>query len=342
MSARIQRYAARLAVALAFAVVAPSVSVAGPEVRGFRFTDITPRSFRVVWLADQEATATVRLFQAPACTNEIFTATITPHPTLGGDPALVSAAQAKGIMVVEVAGLAPDTEYCVSTVTVASLTSLSAAAPALPLRVTTEKLTTRGRASGPSVLAFTNDLVKLSITSTAPTAPTRGALVLLRASGASSSLAAWVGDSIDDDNDATSPTTFVYFDLNNLYDATTRESLDLLGDGSEDLSAIVLGSPEGYVEAIGHLLPADAGLAELLSPGTCRNTPLTVCRGRLGDSDNDGMVTLGDADAVQDHVVDLIPVLSCMVCADATADLATDMKDALAIGQTAVGLRILP
>ena len=342
MIGRIKRRVVYVLAAAAFLTVAPTCLAAGPNVRSFEFTDITPRSFRVVWLSDEGGTATVRLYQAPACVDEIFTATITPHPTLGADPALIQAAQDKGIMVVEVAGLQPETEYCIRGVTVSTLTSLSTEAPAVPLRVTTEKLTTRGRPSGPDIQAFSNDLVKLSISSSVPTTPTRGALVLLRASGASSPLAAWVGDTIDDDNDPSSPTTQVFFDLNNLYDAATRESLDLLGDGTEDLSAIVLGSPDGYVEAIGRIVPADAGLAEVVAPMSCRDAPMTVCTGLLGDSDNDGMVLLADAEAIQDHVVGLVSVLSCVVCSDITGDLAIDMKDALGVGQTAVGSRELP
>jgi hypothetical protein len=69
---------------------------------------------------------------------------------------------------------------------------------------------------------------------------------------------------------------------------------------------------------------------------------MTVCTGLLGDSDNDGMILLADADAIQDHVVGLISVLSCVVCSDITGDLAIDMKDALGVGQTAVGSRELP
>ena len=246
-------------------------------------------------------------------------------------------------MLVEAAGLDPDTEYCVQTVTTSMLTNLTATAPAEPLRVTTESLTTRGRDTGAELMAFENDLVKLAITSSTPGEPTHGALLLLQATGASSPLAAWVGDGIDDDGDPGTETVLALFDLNNLYDATTGESLDLLGDGTEDLAAIVLGSPEDYVEAIGRLVPVDSGQVEVVEPpATCRDAPTTDCDGKLGDSDGDGTVTVADADAVQDHVIGLVPILGCGVCADAVFDLARDMKDAPAIGQFASGLRELP
>ena len=325
------------------ATLASAGWAAGPDVRAFRVTDVTPRSFRVAWLSSEAATATVRLFQAPDCVNEIFTATLTPFPTRGGDPELVEAAQEKGVMLVEVANLEPDTEYCVETVTVSSLTALSVNAPAAPLRVFTERRTTRARdTGGPAPTAFQNDLVKLAVTRSTPGAPTLGALVLLQVSGASAPLTTWVGDAIDDDGDPATSTALALFDLNNLYDAAGGESLDLIGDGSEEISAIVLGGPEGYVEAIGRVVPADNGLAEVVVPTTCLDDPLSVCNGRLGDADNDGAPTLADADTIQDHVVGLIGVLPCTPCADVTTDLVIDMKDALATGQAANGLRELP
>ena len=325
----------RVLAALLALALAPLALAAPPEVRAFRATDVTPRSFRVVWLAGEGGTGTLRLFEAPDCINEIFSATLTPFPTRSGDPAIAAAAQDKGVLLVEASGLAPDTEYCVKTVTTSTLTGLATTAPSEPLRVTTEKLTTRGRDTGAELTAFENDLVKLSISHTIPSEPTTGALLVLQASGASSPLTAWVGDATGDDE-------LALFDLNNLYDAMTGESLDMLGDGSEDLAAIVLGGPEDYVEAIGRLLPADSGLTEVIEPAACRDQPTTACRGILGDSDDDGVVTSADADAVQDHVIGLVPILGCRVCADAVFDLARDMKDALAIGQSGGGLRELP
>jgi len=78
---------------LCFAAVAGSAAparAAAPAVRFFVVTDTTPRSFEVVWLSGEPATAGLRLFEAPDCLNEIFTATITPFPTVGGSGAIVS------------------------------------------------------------------------------------------------------------------------------------------------------------------------------------------------------------------------------------------------------------
>ncbi|HEU4401579.1 MAG TPA: hypothetical protein VFT43_05690 [Candidatus Polarisedimenticolia bacterium] len=318
---------------------------ASPVVRFITATDVTPRSFQVVWLAGEPATASLRLFEAPDCLNEIFAAEITPFPTVSGDASIVTAAQQKGVMVVRAAGLAPDTEYCVQTVTTSLFSAQTTTSPVPPLRIRTEKKTTRARAAAvgdPNLVAFGNDLAKLSITRATPDAPTAGALVLVKVSGASSPLSGFVGDAIDDDNDPSTPTTLALFNLNNLYDAVSGESLDLLGGGGEEISARALGGPDGFVTVHARIVPADTALSEVVVPLPCRSAPATACDGRLGDADADGGVTLADADAVRDFVVGLLAVPACGVCADVTWDLTDDMKDALAIGQSATGKRTLP
>ena len=333
-----------LALAAVAGLAAPA-RAAAPAVRFFMVTDTTPRSFEVIWLSGEPATAGLRLFEGPDCLNEIFTATITPFPTVGGGDAIVTAAQQKGVMVVKAADLQPDTEYCVRTVTTSLVTGQAATAPDPPVHVRTAKRTARALAASPgdpSPAAFSNDIAELSLTSIPAGAPTNGTLVLLKVTGAASPLSAFVGDAIDDDNDPGTPTTLALLDLNNLYDAATGESLDLKGDGSEEMSARVLGSPAGFVTAHARLVPADTALNEVVTPAPCRGAAVTACDGRLGDADADGGVTLADADAVRDLVVGLRPVLACMVCGDATWDFKADMKDALAIGQAAAGLRLLP
>jgi hypothetical protein len=320
------------------------VEAAGPAVRFITVTDVTPRSFQVVWLSAEPGTGTLRLFEAPECSNEIFTAEITslsPPPTVGGSASVSQ----NGVMVGKVAELEPDTEYCVRTVTTSSFSNQITIAPEPALRVRTEKKTTRSRrmaVGDPSETGFSNDLAQVSVVRADPTLPTAGMLVLLKVKGASSPLAAFVGDGIDDDGDPGTPTTLALLDLNNLYDATTHESLDLMGDGSEDMSARVLGGPEAFVRVQARTVPADAGLNEIVVPGPCRNSTLTACDGRLGDADADGVVADADARKVRDLVVGLVPILPCMVCGDATWDFNADMHDALAIGQATTGRRLLP
>lgn len=324
------------------------VEAAGPAVRFITVTDVTPRSFQVVWLSAEPGTGTVRLFEAPQCTNEIFTAEITSFPTVGGaaeSAAIVAAASQKGVMVAKVAELEPDTEYCVQTLTTSSFSSQITTAPESALRVRTERRTTRSRplaVGDPNETGFSNDLARVSIVRADLTLPTSGMLVLLKVKGASSPLAAFVGDAIDDDGDSRTPTPLALLDLNNIYDAATHESLDLEGDGSEEMSARVLGGPEAFVRVQARTVPADAGLSEIVVPGPCRDSTLTACDGRLGDADADGAVADADAQKVRDLVVGLLPILPCMVCGDATWDFNADMHDALAVGQATAGRRLLP
>jgi hypothetical protein len=320
------------------------LEAAGPAVRFITVTDVTPRSFRIAWLSAEPGTGTLRLFEAPECSNEIFTAEITslaPPPTVGGS----SSGSQNGVLIAKVAELEPDTEYCVKTVTTSSFSNQITIAPEPALRVRTEKRTTRSRAvavGDPNEASFSNDLAQVSVVRADPTLPTAGMLVLLKVKGASSPLAAFVGDGIDDDGNPGTPTTLALLDLNNLYDAATHESLDLKGDGSEEISARVLGGPEGFVRVQARTVPADAGLNEVVVPGPCRNSTLTACDGRLGDADADGTIADADARQVRDLVVGLLPILPCMVCGDATWDFDDDMHDALAIGQAAAGRRLLP
>jgi hypothetical protein len=81
------------------------------------------------------------------------------------------------------------------------------------------------------------------------------------------------------------------------------------------------------------VVPAPCPLINLIQP---------LCDGRLGDANADGSVTPADGALITSHVVGSTPVMPCIVCADATWDFGTDMKDALAIGQAAAGLRVLP
>jgi len=322
-----------------------AASAAGPTVTYLTVTDVTPRSFQLVWLSSDPATPALRLFEAPACVNEIFTADVVPFPTRTGNSFVVSAAQQKGVLVARASGLSPDTDYCVETVTTSLFSGLATTAPAQPLIVRTARKTTRSRAAipgDPNESAFANDLTTIRITRSDPNARTDGALVLMRVSGALAPLTSFVGDGVDDDTDPNTPTGLALFDLNNLYSETTFESLDLTGDGTEDLSARVLGGPEGFISVHSRIVPQDHGLNELAAPAPCRDAGTTLCDGRMGDADGDGLVTIADADLIRDIVVGLAPIAPCAVCGDVTWDMRDDMKDSLALAQVLAGLRPLP
>lgn len=348
MSVRAGLFVALFAALLSFGPASSPAEAAGPAVRFITVTDVTPRSFQVAWLSAEPGSATLRLFEAPACTNEIFTAEFSTAPTIGpaaASAAIVAAASQKGVMVAKVAGLEPDTEYCVQTVTTSSFSAQVTTAPEPALRVRTEKKTTRSRllaAGNPGESGFSNDLARVSVVRADPASSTAGMLVLVKVAGAATPLAAFVGDGIDDDGDPGTPTPLALIDLNNLYGAQTHESLDLKGDGSEEMSVRVLGGPEAFVRVQARTVPADAGICEVVVLGTCHNATLTACDGRLGDADGDGTIADADARGVRGLVVGLASFLPCMVCGDATWDLKDDMHDALAIGQAAAGKRPLP
>ncbi|MCP3979265.1 MAG: hypothetical protein GY716_08055 [bacterium] len=331
-----------LRVAAVAVLTASAATWAGPpEVRFFNVGDVTPRSFRIVWISDLPATPDATVFEGPACLIEVLDARVNVHPTATGDPAVGPAAAERGVQLVQVGGLHPDTEYCVLTNTTSSETGETTSAPDAPLRVHTARRTARSAGPGAPV-PFSNDLLRLRIARVDPAASTTGTLVLLRHPDALSPLASFVGDGIDDDANPATPTDLVLFDLNNLYDRGTHESLDLSGDGSEQLSAIVVGGPDGFSTVHARVVPADADLNEVRDGAPCPESPAGACDGRLGDANADGLVESADPELIRDHVVGLAGDLPCRVCADVTFDSHQDIRDALALAQALVGSRLLP
>jgi hypothetical protein len=273
---------------------------------------------------------------------EVATAEVTAFPTVSGSSAIASAAQQKGVMVAEVSGLIPDTEYCAQPFTTSVPSGQVWAGPML--RVRTEKRTLRGRSQTPNspLASFSNDLVRIEIQRPDTQLSTAGALVLVKIKDASSPLSGFVGDAIDDDADPSTPSGLALINLDNLYLAATGESFDLKGDGTEDIATRVLGGPQGFVAVQARLVPPEHGLSEAVSPSPCRDAGVIQCDGRLGDSDANGAIEIADANAIQSVVVGQSPTVACPVCADAYWDLSLDMPDALAIAQSVSGWRVLP
>src|SRR3990172_940104 len=87
-----------------------------PVVSEILVTDVTDRSFAVVWNASEASTASLNVFDGPDCTNPTQGISITSHPVLSPDPsvknAIKMAAENNGILKVQVTGLQSATEYC--------------------------------------------------------------------------------------------------------------------------------------------------------------------------------------------------------------------------------------
>lgn len=330
-----------LALGLMLAGVAPAAALA-PSVQSITVTDVTPRGFSVVWLATPGAVPSLRVLEAPGCEVVVAGTTLEAWPSLGGAADLGDKASARGVMKARVSGLAPDTEYCVQTTS--TIGGDVTVAPLEPFVVRTAGRTTKGRDDGGAGLApRANDLVRFDVVLSPGSVGSSGLLLLARIEGAGSPISAFIGDGVDDDADPATPTSRVLLDLNNLYAGTPAETLDLAGDGSEGLTFLELGGPQGVVPVHARLVPPDDNLSEIVDPLPCpEQAGGASCDGRLADPTADDELDLGDPAAIASRVVGASAGLSCPVCADVDFDGQTGMKDALAIAQYLLGLGTLP
>lgn len=325
---------------LAATLLAPSALAVLPQVQSITVTDVTARSFSVVWLATPGSTPDLRVFEAPACEVEVGTATVEPYPLLRADATLAAAAASRGVMKVRASGLRPDTEYCFRTATTSPQdeTRLS---PLEPVVVRTATRTLRAGLDGGTLAPFSNDLVRFAVELS--TAPTAGLLVVARVDGAQAPISSFIGDGIDDDADPGTATSLVLLDLNNLYAEGTATSLDLVGDGDEGMVFLELGGPQGVLPVHARQVPPDNGLSEVVDPLICNAAATGAdCDGLLGDSLGDDTPGSEDPDAIAEVVVGNSPGVTCPVCADVDFDGDLTMRDALALAQFVQGLGTLP
>lgn len=307
-----------------------------PDVQSITVSDVTARSFSVVWLATPGSTPALRVFEAPACEVQLAGVDIEPYPTLGGVADVATAASNRGVMKVRVSGLLPDTEYCFQTLTTSG-GGETRTSPLAPETVRTASLTRRADGLTP----FSNDLVRFTVDLS--TAPTSGLLLLARVDGARTPISSFIGDGIDDDGDAGTSTALVLLDLNNLYTEGSAISLDLLGDGSEGMVFLELGGPMGMVPVHARVVPPDTGLSSLVDPLDCLEAASGAqCDGLLGDALGDAVPGAEDPEAIMDVIVGNSAGLACPVCADVDFDSELTLRDALALAQFVAGLGTLP
>jgi len=141
---------------LFFLFVLPVAAYGGmPEVDHVMVTDVTTRSFSVIWAASEASTADLEVYEDEAGT--VLDAVITPHPIESGDDTIKTAAEDNGVMKVRVTGLASDTTYYFMTITTSKLTEETTDYPDAAMSVTTESETVRTYESGEDTLPFSND-----------------------------------------------------------------------------------------------------------------------------------------------------------------------------------------
>lgn len=148
------------------------------------FTDVTDRAFSVVWVADEAATGTVRVYADAAGAEELTTSLVVAFES-------DAAAQANGVLRVQVAGLAAGVTVYVQTETTAIAGGEPIAEPLAPPfpPVTTRAALHRLDATGKTL---THDVLLVDVVANGGT-PAQGTLVLAGIVGAAHPVSAFTG-----------------------------------------------------------------------------------------------------------------------------------------------------
>jgi hypothetical protein len=196
---------------LIWLVVNNTPCAAGAPLVGWsEVTDVTPGSFAVSWQSSEPASGALYLFKGDC---------VTPvsNPLLSSE-----GSDRSGIIKVTVAELSANTAYCYQTVTTSKSTSETSVYPALPVLVLTEKTINRDMVVGGKSVPFANDLLHIP----APYLPAStdsqdGLLIVLKLLDGKGDKPLSLLLTTDD--------TKNYFNMNNLFDPTGGQSVNLTG-----------------------------------------------------------------------------------------------------------------
>lgn len=241
------------------AMSAGGASAGQPQVNNIMVTDVTTKSFSVIWMASESSTAEIEIYEDETGINSVSGAVITPHPVNCGNAQIKVAAEDSGVMKVRVAGLSPQTTYYFRTVTTSKTTAETTYYPEMDpyLSVTTEKLTVRANDSDGALIPFSNDVIVQPCFLEDGVTPADGSLLLATISGASHSLSTFVGDCIDSPN--------ALIDLNNAFGIDSHETLDI--HAGLNLTLINLrGLSDGSNTIVSYSTPSDNSLSEVKPP----------------------------------------------------------------------------
>lgn len=236
-----------------FLLAAPGYSGV-PEVRHIMVTDVTTRSFSVLWAASEPSVPDLDVFEDEGGTRPVAGMVITAHPIQSGDTAIRAASENQGVMMVRVTGLAPNTTYYFGTRTTSKSTSDTALVPASgPFPpVTTEDRTARTHDGAGRVSPFSNDVIIQECFMADGVTPASGTVLLATIEGARHPITAFVGDGIRE--------AYAMIDLNNAFSLDTRATLAL--DGGRNLTLLNFRGAAGY-SIVTHEVPVNNSLNEI-------------------------------------------------------------------------------
>jgi len=259
-----------------------TVPIQAESASNLWITDVTPRSFSLVWTSTGPATGSANIYADPQGNTSIGDLTIidasSEHPP----------ARDNGVMKVTIMGLTPNTTYYFETVTTNSQgTQVEPTSGDLPSVRTEDQ----------SIIVKNISIAHRIVQSDGIT-PASGALLLVEVEGGNYPITGWVGEGL--------PPPFVLVDLDNVYSATTHHNLELIGGEALTLNSIGGSMGDRYLIAA---VPDGTGAIQTLQdPEPCPQisqnpavyddvlctleiSPATgiACEGNLdGDDDTDG------------------------------------------------------
>jgi hypothetical protein len=206
-------------------------------------TDVTPRSFSLVWTASGPATGSANVYADPQGNNPIGDLTIidasSQHPP----------AAENGVIKVTILELKPNTTYYFETVTTSSQgVHVEPTSGDLPGVQTEDKST-----------IVENIYIAHRIVQSDGNTPADGALLLAEVEGANYPITGWVGEGL--------PSPFVLVNLDNVYGESSHQNLEL--NGGEAITLTTVGGVLGTRKLVG-VVPAETGvISTLQNPEPC-------------------------------------------------------------------------
>ena len=264
-----------LAVFLIF-FLTPGLFAGVPVVSDLVVSDVTPRSFSVIWNTSEPAVPDIDVFSDESGLTPVSGIVVTPFPLKNENVSVRDAARTAGVMKVEVTGLTAGTLYYFQTRTTSVSTGETTQSPqaAVMMSVTTEGKITRSITLASSENYFSNDLIFIGCYLPDDISYADGALLVAEIQGGSYPISGFVGDGM--------AAPFAYVDLNNVFSATTHETLPL--DGNENVTLTKYMGINGK-QTVPYITPENDQLAELKQP------EIKKCE---GDFDEDGDTDGGD------------------------------------------------
>lgn len=184
----------------------------GPVVSQIKVTDVTPKSFSVSWISSEPATADLYLYETDCLTmmaNTDFSVEFTGY-------------DATGILKATVSALTPSTDYCFQTVTISKSSATRTIYPIQPIPVKTEKQVVPFKTLSTKAIPLFNDLLRApNIYLPNPNEIQEGILVTIQVLDQKTKWPISILLNRDVNRN--------YFNMNNVYDANTSETINIMG-----------------------------------------------------------------------------------------------------------------